>query len=348
MTAKRPTQADVAERAGVSRGTVSLVLNDRTEGRIPISEATRDRVLQAARELGYSPNPVAQMLANGSNRLIGIFTYETVFPFDKSDFYFPYLRGIQNEAATQDYNVLLFTRNHGSGSQPRIYPDNMNSLRLADGAILLGSTPRREELRRLLEEQYPFVYIGRREVPGYQINWVANDYRRASFEAVSHLLQLGHRRIGFVAGTPLREPQEDKMAGCQQAIDDCAGAELVLVSDDVQSSPTVLIETIHEQGITAMTCDSYGPFYGILDTAIQAGVKVPDDVSVLNLTTADLWPPSVLTPSHVQLNRNKLGQVAAQILMRKIIDQDTEPEQVLVPCKFIPGETTAPPAKKRW
>ena len=80
MSSKRPTQKDVAKLAHVSRGTVSLVLNNQSGGRVPISEETQQRVLQAAKKLGYAPNPIAQMLARGANRIIGVFTYEPGLP----------------------------------------------------------------------------------------------------------------------------------------------------------------------------------------------------------------------------------------------------------------------------
>src|SRR5687768_2564309 len=103
---KRPTQVDVALRAGVSRATVSLVLNQ-TGGPVPIGEETRERVLAAAREIGYAPNPVAQMLARGSNHIIGFLSFDDIFLLAESDFYYPYLVGVQREAGEQNYHILL-------------------------------------------------------------------------------------------------------------------------------------------------------------------------------------------------------------------------------------------------
>jgi DNA-binding LacI/PurR family transcriptional regulator len=160
---RRPTQADVARRAGVSRGTVSLVLNNRG-GRVLISTATREKVLAAARELGYSPNPVAQMLASGRNRIIGFFTFEETFPYGQEDFHHRYLVGVERSACARDFDLLLFTR--GGRDQPKtIYRAGMNSLRLADGSIFIGTDPDPEGLQRLLEENYPFVLIGRTRIP---------------------------------------------------------------------------------------------------------------------------------------------------------------------------------------
>src|SRR5690606_5785524 len=105
MKTKRPTQQDVARLAGVSRGTVSMVINGMTGGRIPISEETRRKVLDAMEQLGYAPNPAAQILAGGRNRLIGVFTYEPFFPYEQDNFYYPFLLGIERQASYEGYNL---------------------------------------------------------------------------------------------------------------------------------------------------------------------------------------------------------------------------------------------------
>lgn len=88
MSNRMPKQADVAKLAGVSTGTVSRVMNGKHDHGIPISEDTRQRVMDAAAQLGYTANPVAQMLARGQNNLIGVFTYEATFPFEQADVFF--------------------------------------------------------------------------------------------------------------------------------------------------------------------------------------------------------------------------------------------------------------------
>lgn len=342
MASRRPTQSDVARLAGVSRGTVSLVLNERTNGPVPISDATRDKVLAAARQLGYAPNPVAQMLVHGSNRLIGIFSYETVFPYDKNDFFFPYLSGIQQEASEQDFNVLLFTRNHNR-SKPHIYHNGMNMLRLADGSILLGANPDRGELRQLVEEGYPFVYIGRREVPGCEISWVANDYKHGSAQATRHLLELGHERLGFVGPEPSFEPQEDKLAGCRQTLMETGRGELVVLPECPPEAGEVLIHAIETHHLTALLCDSHKTFIESLHILQKHGLSVPDDCSVVCLTTVEHSQPFQLKPTFVQLNRHMLGITATQLLTRQIAGDNTPPHQAIIPCELVIGETTAPP-----
>jgi DNA-binding LacI/PurR family transcriptional regulator len=126
---------DVANAVGVSTAVVSHTLSDRTHGTIRVSEATRQRVLRAVRELGYVPNPIARRLARGRTGLIGVFTYEPVFPIDQTNFFHPFLVGIEAEAETQGQDLLLFTKGADKGTR-NIYVDGVNRLQLADGAVL--------------------------------------------------------------------------------------------------------------------------------------------------------------------------------------------------------------------
>ena len=126
----------------------------------------------------------------------------------------PDVIGVKEVASDLDYDILLFTR-HRQDTTPQIYVNNMNSLLLADGTLVFGSYPDRAELRRLTEEGYPFVCIGRREIPDYAINWVGHDYAPTCQAIAERLIGLGHRRLGFVYDHhPLSfEPNQDKLHG---------------------------------------------------------------------------------------------------------------------------------------
>ncbi len=108
-TRHRPTQSDVAKLAGVSVSIVSAVINDRQYGNIRISDGTRARVRDAVRELGYAPNLAARGLAGGTNHLIGVFTFQRIFPLTKEDFFYEFLVGIEEAAEHEGYNLLLLT-----------------------------------------------------------------------------------------------------------------------------------------------------------------------------------------------------------------------------------------------
>src|SRR5690606_39138492 len=173
----------------------------------------------AARELGYSPNPAAQRLALGRNRILGVFTFEPIFPLAQQDFYHPFLLGIEQEAEEQDYDLLLFTsaRTGGKKRQRKLFNGGSNRLALADGAVLLGREEDRSDVKRLIEVQYPFVYLGRREIDGLSVPYVGADYVTATADVVKHLASLGHTRFAYLGWLSDHEASSDRWAGYQAA-----------------------------------------------------------------------------------------------------------------------------------
>ena len=342
MSARRPTQKDVARLAGVSRVTVSIVLNGKTSGSVPISEETQTRVFNAARELGYAPNPVAQMLKQGSNHILGIFVYEPEFPYDVDNYLFHHRLGVEREAARLDYNVLFFTRNHNSG-KPTIFENGMNSLRLADGCIIMGGEPNREELCLLAEQQYPFVCIGRRD-GDCEIDWVVDDYMDGSRQAVQHLIDLGHRRIGFIAGDLLPEAMEDKLVGCHEAAAQ-GGAELLELSGTGWGVSDGLLQIVEENNITALACPNNRTFDDCLQVFSNHGLTIPEYVSVVALTPPIRSTLETFTkaPTYVRLDRVTVGLEAVRLLVKRLNNQPVANNQIYVPCELVVGETTGPP-----
>ena len=132
---RRVTQQDIARLTGVSQATVSLVLNGRTDADVRIAPETRDRVLRAIQETGYVADPVARRLAAQHNRIIGVFTYEAVFPSGTGDFYHPFLVGIEERAESLGCDLLLLTSAPVVDGRRRIFHED-NRLRLADGCVL--------------------------------------------------------------------------------------------------------------------------------------------------------------------------------------------------------------------
>lgn len=337
---RRPTQSDVAKLAGVSRSTVSYVLNQQGDTPITISNETRQRVLKAVQELGYAPDPVAQMLAQGSRRLMGVFTYETEFPYEGQDFYHQFLVGIEREAGQQGYNVVLFTRR--DHDVRRIFADGANSLRLADGAILLGAVPDRDELKRLIEEEYPFVFIGRREVPGCEISWVASDYFNASVEATRHLVELGHRRLGLITHAAINEADQDKIAGCENALSDTSDAELFAISIGDIRDASGFKETLRKLGLTAVMTADQNLMQDVSAYCHELTIAVPRDLSLVALVNTPPDPISGAVYTQVNINRHVVGEVATRALLARLTTSTAQTQQIRVPCEFVPGETTAP------
>ena len=338
MKSKRPTQADVARRAGVSRGTVSLVLNQ-TEGRVPISQETRERVMAAAQELGYLPNPVAQMLARGRTRIIGIFSFEGTFPYTPADFYYPYLVGIEREATIQDYNILLFTRKQAK--TPQIYQNGINSMRLADGLILTGNYPDPATLGWLLQENYPFVLIGRSTIPHTEIDTIVNDHQPSSYAATRHLIELNHRHLGLLVDDLSPAYHQERLAGCQMAVDEVSDVDLTILTGQALSSAVVFMNRLRQYKITALICADRKLVTPTVNLLQGTPWQIPNDLSLVFLVS-NTWDLPFPNPTRVNLNRDVKGRAAVQRLVERLDGNLSEYQQIQVPCEFVVGDTTAP------
>jgi DNA-binding LacI/PurR family transcriptional regulator len=342
MASRPTTQADVARMASVSRATVSLVLNPSSSSRVPISEVTRQRVLLAAQELGYTPNPVAQMLAGGHNNLIGVFVYLREFPIEQQDFFHYFLLGIERGAQAANYNLVLFTSSPTPGNR-HIYLNGQNTLSLAAGSILLGGEPDRAELCRLTQDGYPFVHIGRREVDGCQIDWVSNDYRAGSYQATRHLIDLGHKNIAIIGLRMQLESHADRLAGCRAAVTEAGDVNLLVLNGAERLPPADLLQVIRTQNITALICHDEASFECVTPLLRDAGVRVPEELSLVWLSPADSVHGSRLDPTRVEFDRAAVGEAAVRLLVARLKGDCTGPQQQLLPCTFVVGATTAPP-----
>lgn len=329
---KRPTQADVARLAGTSTAVVSTVINGRRDSRIRCSEATRERIWSAVRELGYAPNPVAQRLVGARNRLLGVFTYEHVFPADERNFYHGFLVGVEEEAQEQDYDLMLFTRVRNG--RRAVYHNGVNSLQIADGAVLFGGDADRAELAALVKAGFPFVYIGHREIEGMW--YVGADYLAATRDVAAEFLRAGHRRIVYVGTGSSREIALEREQGFRAA---CRhGEQLVLnVSDDD------IDRVVGEQlaaGATAFIAES-GGWARAIKTAIEAtGRRVPTDCSVAGLG-GDADPGGFTT---FAIPRQEMGRQATRLLCERLDDPSrTEPRRMVFDCTVVRGDTLAAP-----
>jgi DNA-binding LacI/PurR family transcriptional regulator len=350
---RKITQADVARHAGVSTGIVSSVINGRDYGSIRVSDATRDRVRESVRELGYVPNIAARNLARGSNRLLGVFTYQPIFPLESRDFYYEFLIGIEEEAEKAGYNLLLVTgskdRQHGRS----IYADGVNSLQLADGTVLIGVNESAQELSRLTDESYPFVFVGAREIPGVDLSYVAADYFGGTAAIVRDLVGRGHRRIALVQSAEGFEGIPGRRAGfratrgtlgltAQEAPvvtlgEDGSAAE----SDAAVPDVAALLRWVARHGTTALVVEVSTDAAKIRAAALAAGLDVPGDLALVGLSGTP-EQPQVTDLAEIHIPRREMGQEAVRLLLQLLAEPQSAPLRSTLDCGLRPGATLGP------
>ncbi|MFC9859535.1 MULTISPECIES: LacI family DNA-binding transcriptional regulator [unclassified Streptomyces] len=341
----RPRQAEVARLAGVSQATVSLVLGGNKQG-ISISEETRRRVLDAADSLGYVPDPVARRLAAARNNLLGVFSFTATFPTDVQHSYYPFLVGVEQEAASRGYDLVLFTGS-SSGGAGAARPEALNRVRLADGCLFLGRHAPSTELRRLVDDGFPVVHIGRRdELEG--LACVGADYVSASSEVVARLAAAGHRRIVLVREADDAPASTDREHGFLKGLEEAglpAGPAAVFRDADPERELTsAWLHARLAEGVTAFVAeetDTGAAWRALRDAVRDAGLACPRDVSLALLGS----PPADLAdepePTGFDIPRLELGAAAIRLLAALVAgEQAVEP---LVACPFRPGATVGPP-----
>jgi DNA-binding LacI/PurR family transcriptional regulator len=342
---RRPTQADVAQLAGVSPSIVSAVVNGRPAGNIRVSEATRQRVRDAVRHLGYVPNLAARNLARGRNRILGIFSYEPVFPLESQSFYHEVLVGIEEQAETRGYNLLMFSAAKNQEGVRSIYADEINALQLADASILVGAHERRDEITRLANERYPFVMIGRRDIPGVEPSYVSGDYAGATRDTVRALVDLGHRRIAFVHGPGQHEPEIDRRAGFTQAQTelrlDPANTPRRLLRDERDAQQ--LCDELIANEVTAIIAENAMIALALQRSARKLGVQVPQQLSLVSLGGAHLDGKSGRLATML-IPRREMGRKAVELLLHLLDDPAAAPLQCRLPCDLKLTGTVGPPA----
>ncbi|MEF2278731.1 LacI family DNA-binding transcriptional regulator [Deinococcus sp. YIM 134068] len=336
---KRPTQREVAELAGVSQAAVSQVLNGRGGG-VRIPETTRQKVLQAMREVGYVPNVAARRLAGGQNRILGVFTYEPVFPSGSRDFFAPFLEGIEEAAADLDYDLLLHTRPAAGGGARPLYRDGTSRLRLADGTVMLGQVDgaSRADLARLLGEGHPVVFIGRREVPGFELPHVTADYAAATGHALGQLLAHGHRRTLYLGAPLVHESAADRERGYREAVEGTGTVGAVVRPDEVTPA---LVAGHLAAGVTGVLFENEVLAAAWVGAAASLGHRWPASYSFAVL--GDPIAQGELPPgwAHSRIPRPPMGRAAVRMLAALLAGETSRP--ITLPCEWVEGASMGPP-----
>ncbi|TWD73454.1 LacI family transcriptional regulator [Kribbella amoyensis] len=334
--ARAPRQADIAAVAGVSQTTVSLVLSGNTEG-TRLSEPTRQRVLAAAEQLGYVPDPVATRLASARNHLLGVYTFASAFPIELDDFYYPILAGIEAEATALGQDLVLFTGTGGLDARTDA-KTAIRRTRVADGCVFFGRHVPEEPIDWLLHGDFPLVYVGRRDELGGRIPFVGVDYVAASAAVVERLLELGHREIRYLRSVEDALSSTDREKGVLAAIRRARlPVRRVVVRAQSADVDAALLTKWRDEGVTAVVVEETD--LGVLSRAAlaaaeEAGLRLPEDLSLAVLGQ----PKGRPDVSGFEVPRRELGRRAVRLLVDQITGA-RRTDQQLLDCPQVPGAT---------
>lgn len=333
MPRKRITSFDVAEKSGVSRTTVSFVLNN-VPG-ISLSEATRQRVLQVAKELNYHPDSSGRKLASGKSNTLGLVlrqSHEQVF----SDALLPQvLLGIEQAASSQGYQVLLKALEpQDSDGYMRLVHENH-----VDGIVLSGPRQDETEIIRLHQEGLPVMLMG--QLPGSKLPFVDIDAVEGSSRAVRHLIEAGHKRIGMITNAALEYiSAQQRRLGYIKALKE-AGIEVenFLIQEGTYTPASgfkameALLNVLPRP--TAVFIASDVVCLGALQAIKGAGLRIPQDIAVVSfddIPLANFYDPPLTT---IHIPAYGLGWAAGERLVRLVQSETLDQEGLLLESELV-------------
>jgi LacI family transcriptional regulator len=330
------TIRDVAGYAGVGVGTVSRVLNDNPS----VSDATRQKVLAAIESLDYAPNPIARRLSLRKTLAIAV-----VVPFFTRPAFTERLRGVEYALADSEYDLILF--NVETTAKRDAYFHDVPRRERFDGLLIVSLSPRNGEVRHLLQAEVPTVLLDARHP---DLSRVVIDDVAGGRLATQHLIDMGHRKIGFV-GDQLENPfnfisSRDRYEGYRQALVEASipfraqhHRQAEHGREPARQMASDLLATSDPP--TAIVAASDTQAFGVLEAARDAGLRVPGDLSVIGYDDIEIAEYLGLTTIRQPLFA--LGVEGVELLLDSIANPPPAPRRVLLPVELVVRGTTAPP-----
>jgi LacI family transcriptional regulator, repressor for deo operon, udp, cdd, tsx, nupC, and nupG len=332
------TIRDVAEAAGVSIATVSRALH----GLPRVSDATRQRVLAAAAELRYVASPSAASLASGQTNAVGV-----VAPFINRWYFAAVVHSAEERLRKAGFDLLLYSLGTDVQERRRAFSGTLLSKRV-DAVLVLGLHPTADEVAALSAVGGPVAIVGAK-VPGWAS--VRIDDEAAARSAVRHVLDLGHRRVGFIGGDdPLRTAMPAERRAGYRAELIAAGLpvhpELEAVGEfTVRSGYAAAVRLLQlPEPPTAIFAASDEMAMGAVQAARRAGIAVPRDLSVIGIDDHEM--AELLDLTTVAQPVVAQGVLAAEMILGALVEPDGEPHSVIVPTELVVRGTTGPAPRR--
>ena len=326
-----PTLVEIAKQAGVSRSTVSRVMNDHPN----VDQETRARVLSVAESLNYLPNMAARGLAAGRTQILGLAIptgVSTLF----TDPYFPLLiQGITSTCNARDHSVMLWLAEpeHERRTIRQILQGG-----LIDGVILASALMNDPILEALVTRGLPFVLVGRHKTDDDRVSYVDVDNWGSVREMVTYLSRLGYERIATITGPMNMIAGADRLEGYMAALNDRGvgiDPDLIVEGDFTEESGYRTMQRLLPCKPDAVFVASDAMAVGAMRALREAGKRIPEDIAVAGFDdiplAAHTEPPLTTVRQHIP----RLGAIAADTLIDLISHPDGQPRRILLPTELV-------------
>ena len=327
------TIIDVAQAAGVSYATVSRVLNNDRH----VKPDTRDRVIRSVTRLGYTVNQQARTLAGGRSHVVGL-----LVPDLGTGYIGEIIRGIDEELSAAQYDLMLYTT-HRRKTKESSYVASLTQ-GMADGLLLVLPRDPAEYLSSLRQRHFPYVLIDHQGISEAE-SAVGAANRQGGYAATKYLVELGHRRIGFVTGTLDLGCSRDRREGHRSALRDLGvpiDPDLIREGDFEQPRGyTAAMELLDlAQPPTAIFASNDVMAFGVMEAVRVRGLRIPEDVSIVgfdNIPQSAHVSPQLTT---IEQPLAEMGRDATRRLLSLIENPDLPLTRVELPTKLVVRAST--------
>ena len=332
---KQVTIHDVAAAADISYGTVSRVINDAPH----VKAETRQRVREAMDRLGFVVDRRARSLAGGRSQVLAV-----LVPDLGTGYIGEIIRGIDAEVELAQYDLLLYTTHRQTAKESSYVASIARGM--ADGLVLILPSDLQAMVDHLRQIKFPFVLVDYQGVEE-QVPAVCATNWQGAYNATEYLIEIGHRRIGFITGDMEMAAARNRLAGHQAALrTQHLPSEPELVRDGQFHYPDGYAATLALLALpnppTAIFASNDDMALGAMDALRGQGLRVPDDISVVGfdgIPQAALVHPPLTTVSQPLA---KMGRVATQMLLDLLNDPGKPVRRIELPTELIIRESCRP------
>lgn len=320
MASNKPTLQDIADKAKVSRMTVSRVFSEKNN----VSKETTEKIKKIAKKIGYHPNLIARSLSNRKSKTIGVFVPKTRHLF--LDIYITQiLSGISDVTQEFDYRLMLFPIDYKKEKSDLYLSIAMSHL--VDGIILIKTKVNDKGLEELKKIKFPFVLVNHRD---NTYNFVDTSNEKGAKLAIEYLYKLGHRKIAFVAGSMDETNAIDRLNSYKKTLKYFGlpyRKEWIIYGEfSKEKAYEASIELFNSKNLpTAIFCSDDYMAIGVMERIKNVGLSVPKDISIIGFD--DIEISSYIKPSLTTVRQpmSMIGEKSAELLFDLINKKRTPP-----------------------
>lgn len=329
------TIKDISKEVGVSINTVSRALNDKPD----ISEKTKEKILQKAKEMGYVKNTFASMLKTQKSKIIGV-----IIPDSSNPFFSEVFKGIEEEARLNNYQTMIINTEGKYSSEEKAISTLIE--RRVDGILLFPMQNNYEDIEKLITEKYPLVLVGR-GVENWNVDEIYNNEIKGGYLATEHLIKKGCQRILMISAEEFNTAAKNRENGYIKALNDYNFKYKKIININkiheglyIEEGEKIIQDVIKKEKIDGVFCYNDLIAYGAIKKLIENEINVPKKIKVVgydDIRFSKIFTPSLTT---ISVNKNKMGKEAFNMLIRRIDNIDSTTMNITLDVELIERDST--------